>query len=47
MSRNAIEYEREGGVEKDYKQAKELYRKALDLGYSFAQEALDRLDKFC
>ena len=33
--------------EKDYKQAKELYRKALDLGYSFAQEALDRLDKFC
>ena len=40
-------YENGLGVEKDYKQAKELYRKALDLGYSFAQEALDRLDKFC
>lgn len=31
-------YENGLGVEKDYKQAKELYRKALDLGYSFAQE---------
>ncbi|WP_302962972.1 TIR domain-containing protein [Barnesiella intestinihominis] len=40
-------YENGLGVEKDYKQAKELYRKALDLGYNFAQEALDRLDKFC
>lgn len=40
-------YENGLGVEKDYKQAKELYRKALDLGYSFAQKALDRLDKFC
>lgn len=40
-------FEKGLGVKKDYRQAKEQYQKALELGYAPAQEALDRLDKFC
>ena len=35
------------GVERNYPKAKELYQKALELGYEEAQQALDRLDKYC
>lgn len=35
------------GVEQNYPQAKKLYQQALELGYEDAQQALDRLDKYC